>query len=372
MAEGKSSMDALIVGGGPGGLAAAIALCQNGLDCLVVDAVRPPIEKGCGEGLMPDALTALRQLGVEIGEGEGHRLAGIRYLNPRHTVDAPFPGATGIGVRRTHLHTRMHERAREAGARFAWGSHARLLPGGGVSVDGTQQSFRWLVGGDGTRSRLRGWAGLDATRTCGRRFGFRRHYRVAPWSDFVEIYWGASGQVYITPVARDQISLVFITRQPETRGVDFLDLFPEVRQKLQGAEQITPQRGAISETRRLRQVAIGKIALIGDASGSADAITGEGLAMTFRQANALAASIAEGSLDLYRREHEAIARLPHAMSRLMLLMDRWPGLQRHGMRALASNSSLFEGLLSVHMGNESLPRFALRRAPAIGRSLLAG
>ena len=48
--------DALIAGGGPAGLAAAIALRQKGLDVLVADALWPPIDKACGEGLMPDAL----------------------------------------------------------------------------------------------------------------------------------------------------------------------------------------------------------------------------------------------------------------------------------------------------------------------------
>jgi anaerobic glycerol-3-phosphate dehydrogenase len=51
--------DALIVGGGPAGLASAIALRQKGLDVLVADALRPPIDKACGEGLMPPRSTAL-------------------------------------------------------------------------------------------------------------------------------------------------------------------------------------------------------------------------------------------------------------------------------------------------------------------------
>src|ERR1700730_12389760 len=60
--------DVVIVGGGPAGLAAAIALGQKGIECIVVEALEPPIDKCCGEGLMPDALHSLKALGVEIRE----------------------------------------------------------------------------------------------------------------------------------------------------------------------------------------------------------------------------------------------------------------------------------------------------------------
>ena len=65
---------------------------------------------------------------------------------------------------------------------------------------------RWLVGADGQNSGVRRDAALDATRSLSTRFGFRRHYQVAPWTDFVEVYWGDGFQVYVTPVSPDSIS----------------------------------------------------------------------------------------------------------------------------------------------------------------------
>ena len=59
--------EVFVIGGGPAGLAAAIASRDKGLRVTVADWSRPPIEKPCGEGLMPDSLDALRQLGVTIG-----------------------------------------------------------------------------------------------------------------------------------------------------------------------------------------------------------------------------------------------------------------------------------------------------------------
>ena len=110
-----NSADVVIVGGGPAGLAATIALRQKGIECIVVEALEPPIDKCCGEGLMPDALHSLKALGVEIREEEGYAFQGIRFANSTHRVDADFPNGAGIGVRRTHLHQRMSDRACEVG-----------------------------------------------------------------------------------------------------------------------------------------------------------------------------------------------------------------------------------------------------------------
>ena len=372
MPQEHISTDVLIVGGGPAGLAAGIAFRQKGIDCLVVDALEPPIEKGCGEGLMPDTLQSLRELGITINEEEGCAFKGISFIDPIYQVDACFPNGTGIGIRRTHLHRRMHQRAQQMGVRFAWGSHARLSVDGKVAIGGADVRFKWLVGADGTASRVRKWAGLDAARQLSQRVGYRRHYRVAPWSAYVEVYWGPTGQVYVTPLAPDQVCLVFLTRDKTVDRQNFLDGFPAVVERLGGGEMVTAQRAALSASRRLKRIANGSIALIGDASGSVDAITGEGLAMTFRQALSLASSLDSGDLNAYGKAHREIGDRPHAMSKLMLLMDRWPLLRKHGIRALASNRTLFEELLSVHVGVESLAEFAFRRGPALGLSLLAG
>ena len=64
--------DVFVVGGGPAGIAAALAARQHGLEVTVADACRPPIDKPCGEGLMPDGIAALQKLGVSISLTEAH------------------------------------------------------------------------------------------------------------------------------------------------------------------------------------------------------------------------------------------------------------------------------------------------------------
>ena len=152
----------------------------------------------------------------------------------------------------------------------------------------------------------------------------------------------------------------------------FLEIARRLATGLNGLEVVSQQRGAVAATCRLRSVATDHVALIGDASGSADSITGEGLAISFRQALALADTIASGSLAPYARAHRQIARLPHVMGALMLTLDRWPRFELRAMSALAHTPGLFRELLEVHTGERALASVLLRRGPQLGWSLLAG
>lgn len=380
-AVGVASTDALIVGGGPAGLAAAIALRLRGIDCTVVDARPPGIDKACGEGLMPDSQAVLASLGVMLNETDGHPFRGIRFANASHAVEAGFPAGQGLGVRRPHLHRLLAARAEALGARLLWESHVRLATSALGGDDGRVADindrlvrYRWLIGADGQASTVRRWAGLDPARKQSLRYGFRTHYRVDTGSfDMVEIHWGRGGQLYLTPVGPDCVCVVYLSRDPHIGKRDVLAEFPEVARRLGGSgglEVVSQQRGAVSATCRLHRVATNHVALVGDASGSADSITGEGLAVSFRQALALADAIASGSLVGYERAHREIARLPHAMGSLMLTLDRWPRFEAHAMRALAASPDLFRGLLDAHVGVRSLTGVLLRRGPRLLWNLL--
>jgi flavin-dependent dehydrogenase len=370
MEPANSTADVAIVGGGPAGLAAAIALRLQGADCLVIEGLGPGIDKGCGEGLMPNALEALQALGVEITERDGHLFRGIRFRNSRSCADALFPGSGGIGVRRTHLHRRLIARAEEVGVRIAWNARARLLDHASMLVDGKLLKFRWLVGADGQSSSVRRWAGLEAAHRDGARFGFRTHYRMAPWSEYVEVHWAAGGQAYITPVAADCVCVAWVTRAAQLDRENYLAAYPELQARLKDAPVASKMRGAVSATRKLRCVARNNVALVGDASGSVDAVTGEGLAISFRQAMALAEAIAAGDLAGYRKAHRSLGRVPHAVAQLLLSMDRWPAVQRRGLRTLEQAPELFHELLAVQVGSASLRRFALAHGPRMAWSLL--
>ena len=198
---------------------------------------------------------------------------------------------------------------------------------------------------------VRRWAGLDAFVRDTRRYGFRRHYRVAPWSEFMELHWGDGCQFYITPVSTREVCVVLISHEPHVRIDTALAQFPRTARLLCSAEATDYERGAVSATRQIHSVCRGRVALVGDASGSVDAITGEGLCLLFQQSVALAEAFEAEDLSLYERQHRRIGRRPRWMADLMLLMGRRRRLRKAAIGTMAAQPWIFNGMLRMHVGH---------------------
>jgi menaquinone-9 beta-reductase len=343
--------DVFIVGGGPAGLAAAIVARQRGLRVIVADGSEPPIEKTCGEGMMPETLTALRAMGVQLDSSQGRKFFGISFAQDGTRVSANFPQGPGLGLRRPVLHERMVETAQQCGVQFLWKTPVLGIDSDGVQLHGPRIRTRWIVGADGSGSRVRRWAGLDATHRCTRRFASRQHYRMQPWSNYLEICWGRHSQAYVTPVEREEVCVVILAdRTKETSFGNALQEFPELRERLAGQELSSRDRGAVTLTHTLRSVQRDNVALIGDASGGVDAITGEGIRLAFQQASALADAMVIGDLRLYQCSHRALVSRPMRMGDLLLWLGRHPRIRSRVIRALGSRPDLFARLLAAHVG----------------------
>ena len=332
-------------------MAAAIAARQRGLRVIVADGAQMPIDKPCGEGLMPDGLAALERLGVTVPPEESQSFNGIRFLCGGLAVDAAFPNqAAGRGVRRTVLHRLIANQAASLGIDLLWHTPVTGISADGVQLADRHVKARWIIGADGSNSRVRRWAGLDGFRKRDSRYAFRRHYATAPWTDRMELYWGRLCEIYVTPVSKDQVCVALISRDPKLRLDEALHLFPELAVRLEGAEVTSTEKGALTATRNLKRVSEGNVALIGDASGTVDAITGEGLCLAFSQAVVLADCLQSGDLARYEREHRRLALRPLLMARLMLLLDGRPRLQRRTLQALRQRPYIFQRLLELHVG----------------------
>jgi menaquinone-9 beta-reductase len=221
------------------------------------------------------------------------------------------------------------------------------------------------------KSRVRQWMRLRGAGREVLRFGFRRHYEVAPWSDYVEIYWGSGSQIYVTPVGPSEICVAALSRNPHVRVDRALAEFPGLAARLDGGAPVSSERGAITASRRLRRVFRGDAVLVGDASGSVDAITGEGLRLSFEQAFALAGALSSGDLSRYQAAHRRLARRPALMANLMLSLDRWAWLRRRVLHAFAADPRIFAKQLGMHVGALSVADFARNGMLALGRGILA-
>ena len=348
----------IIIGAGPAGIATAIAANQRGFRAVVFDARTPPIDKPCGEGLLPQGVAALRSLGIQLNSDLAVPFSGIRFADGNSSAYAKFPGATGFALRRVQLHKLLIERATEAGVIFHWGVRPTKIDSRHVTAGNMQIPYTWLVGADGQNSFVRRWAKLGPVRTSGKRFGFRQHFRVQSWPNFVDVHWGPQCQMLATPTAAREVCVSVLSRDASFRIGQALPRFPELAERLRTAMPVTRELGNATSLNRLASVTRGRVALVGDASGSVDAITGHGLSLAFQQAHFLAEAFEQADLRLYESAHRRIAVMPALMSRLMLMMDKNCWVRRKTLRLFGNRPDLFSKLLSVHAGDIPLSSVA--------------
>jgi menaquinone-9 beta-reductase len=172
-------------------------------------------------------------------------------------------------------------------------------------------------------------------------------------------------------VTPEEVCLVVTSRSSRIRLKEALAQFPEISGKLEGCQAVTKNLGAVTALRILRKVYRGQFALVGDASGSVDSLTGEGLGLAFQQANALAEALARDDISRYQVAHRHINRPPEVMSRILLAMGDHAWLSRRAIDALAEEPHLFGRLLAIHDGTFSPLTFGFGNFFRLGRRLLA-
>jgi flavin-dependent dehydrogenase len=301
--------DLLIVGGGPAGLASAINARQQGLSVIVAEPRHDPIDKACGEGLMPGGLAELVSLGVDPA---GMPLRGIAYLDDQRRVEAPFRGRAGRGVRRTTLHAALASRAKEQDTEWISKRITRVdQDAHGVTAAGVRA--KWLIAADGLHSAVRRAVGISVVAGRPRRHGVRWHYRVPAWSEFVEVHWSRWGEAYVTPVEPDLVGVAILSQQRPD-----LTWFPGLAHHLRDADHgrargCGPMRQVVS-----RRVA-GRVLLVGDAAGYEDALTGEGVSLAVKQAAAAVRAITDGSPASYESAWRRVTRDYRLLTRGLVL-----------------------------------------------------
>ncbi|WP_205473675.1 NAD(P)/FAD-dependent oxidoreductase [Nocardioides sp. SYSU D00038] len=334
--------DLLVAGGGPAGLVTALHAARAGMAVEVWEPRPGAVDKACGEGLMPGALGELLELGVDPA---GHPFDGIRYLSAHTEATADFARGPGRGIRRTTLHAALHDAALAAGARIEQRSvHEVHQDDDGVVVDGVRAGH--LVAADGLHSPVRRRLGLDVTVRGPSRFGQRRHYRVRPWSSYVEVHWARDVEAYVTPVAEDLVGVAVLSATTGRHDA-WLDHFPALRARLAGAEPGGTVRGAGPLRQGARRRVAGRVLLVGDAAGYVDALTGEGLALAFAQARAAVAAVVDGDPGRYEHDWVRLTRRYRWLTTALLLGTRRPVVRRGLVPAARALPPLFRGAVNA-------------------------
>ncbi len=334
-------IDLLVAGGGPAGLATAIYGARAGLEVVVVERRRGVVDKACGEGLMPHAVRQLNGLGVHA---EGKPFGGITYIGGQRCVTGRFRSGTGLGVRRTALHAALLDATAAAGVKVVHGEVGEVRQDA-TSVRCGEFRARYLAAADGLHSPIRASLGLARPSAGPRRFGIRRHHVMTPWSDCVEVYWSADAEAYVTPVADDCVGVAILTAR-KGRFDEHLEAFPALRDRLRGHDH-GHDRAAGPLRQQVRSRTAGRVLLVGDAAGYVDALTGEGLGISFSAADLLVNCVAAERPADYDRQWRSMSRRYRLLTAGILRASSWPAVRPRIVPAANRFPGLFTGVVNL-------------------------
>lgn len=319
-----------IIGGGPGGLGCALFLAQKSIPSTIYEKQSYPIDKACGEGVMPHGVKMLKNLNVWDGipDTDKHPFCGIQYIfEGKPSIPANFKAGMGFGIRRLALSTALHRAAAKHPLIQIKQTDIRSK----AQLDGLKGL---IIGADGMRSSMRRLANIPIIQSAHRRYGTRLHYDSQPWSKYVQIYWANGFEAYVTPAGSHQVGIAFlwnkqrIPKDLDPTPANFLALLPELQRKLKGCKILSETRSTGPFYQIVPKPYRDSICLIGDASGYLDPLTGEGISLGLVQAKALADMLSSSTVDFKRLYQELDAQFfwHRNLTKILVKLSRHPRL----------------------------------------------
>ena len=371
--------DAAIVGAGPAGSAAAIALAQRGYAVMLVDKQQFPREKLCGDFVNPINWPIFRELGVEErvlaqphAEVTGFRITSCAGVE----AEALFSSTTqqpefGLGLRREHLDQVLLERARSLGVTVHLGGRienlARSAEGWRLQAECDESwQARILIGADGRNSWVARQLGMNTrVATQGRCVGFQvRLQSPAVLAGKVEIHLFPGGYAGLIGLGDGTINLgLSIDKQmlpPERLGefllTKCLPQNPYLKKLLHRSTSAGEFRSAYPVYFRRRRCITSGALLVGDAARVSEPVTGEGIYFAMRSGLLAAETIDEAlaygdSSAKYLRRYEQkcnqLFRARYALNSLIRFAIYRPALLNPLIRLFAKHNRMLRLLIDT-------------------------
>jgi 2-octaprenyl-6-methoxyphenol hydroxylase len=299
-----------IVGGGPTGLTAAIALAEAGIETALI--ARRPADDYRTTALLSGSVAALATLGVwprcadyaaplramRIVDDTGRliRAPEVRFAAAEIGLDA-----FGHNIENRHLLAALDARARELDALQWIEDEARAIEPGDLRITialagGNTLAARLAIGADGRHSLCRAAAGIESdgrvypqtALTCN-----LSHAR--PHEDTSTEFHTGSGPFTLVPLPDRRSSLVCVVTPIEAERIASLDdaaLADEIERRshsILGKVQVEPGRGRFPlAVQTARNFARNRVTLIGEAAHLLPPIGAQGLNLGLRDAAAIA------------------------------------------------------------------------------------
>lgn len=302
----RLTVEVAVVGGGPAGLTAAVALASAGIETALV--ARRPADDPRTTALLGGSVTALETLGVWAGcEAQAAPLRAMRIVDatarliraPEVCFEASEIGldAFGHNIENRHLIAALDARAAALPALKRIEDQARAVEPGeaGVTValkGGGEVAARLAIGADGRRSLCRAAAGID---TDGRRYPqtalafILRQSR--PHRDTSTEFHTESGPFTLVPLPGLRSSLVCVVEPREAERIAALEgaaLDAEIERRshsILGKIAVEPGHGAFAlSVETARRFAARRVALVGEAAHLIPPIGAQGLNLGLRDA----------------------------------------------------------------------------------------
>lgn len=353
--------DAIVVGAGPAGSAAAIGLARTGAKTLLIERARETGDALCGGFLSWQTLQRLDTLGIERAALGGQAVRCVRLFAGQRQSETALPGEA-MGVSRRRFDSALQAAAVAAGAGLERGVHATALEGGAVQTrDGrvlTAQAIFLAAGKHGFRGFPRepaAWQRADPA--MGLRLRLPAHPSLDRLvGDAVELHLfdrGYAGLVRQEDGSGNLCLAVHKSRLDEAGGdpVALLralaDRLPHLGERLAHADwsRAVDAIGHVPYGWRAAETAPGLFRL-GDQAGVIPSLAGEGMGLALASAEAAVAAwryAGSGAAPGFQKRLAAKMTRPFALANLVWRM----GENRYTAGVMTGMASLFPALVRM-------------------------